>query len=309
MTTFSPEQTKQIQDLITEFLADSGGGSGFPNPITAGNILLLSQLVLSGGVGTALLIYSGTPAFGNLIVAIATVGGQDQFGNKYELGISFPPNDGTNHIAQLTQLGGTLSLIGSGDGTAAGTTQVNLYGAGTGKAGSLRIFSGGADFSAASAIELSNNGSANPILVNGLLRINAGQSGLYYYEEKDLSGIVLASGAVVTLTPTGSIKLLSDYGSAWVGNLWTAPVDSIYNVSGSVGVIGSAANRAFFRFTLNGARMWEIDEGALPGTQHLTTGGRKWFFAGDTIQMTALQTSGGNQTLDAQSYVSIQRET
>jgi len=306
--TLSTDEIEQVRQLIAEAV-DTGGGGGFPNPITAGNILLLSQLVLSGGVGTALLVYGpGTPAFGNLIVAIATVGGQDQFGNHYELGISFPPNDGTNHIAQLTQLGGTLSLIGPGDGTADGSTQINLYGASTGKAGSVRIFSGGAAFSAAAAIELFNNGSANPIFINGSLRINAGEAGLYYYEEMSLSGIVLTSGVTATLTPTATNKILSDYGSGWIGNLWTAPIDSIYTVSATAGNIGSAANRALLRLAVNGARMWEIDEGALPGTQHLTTGGRKYLFAGDTIQATALQTSGGNQTLDAQSYISIQRE-
>jgi hypothetical protein len=256
--------------------------------------------IVNGG----LFIYNGVPAFGNLVMAISPTGGTDAFGNHYEQGLSFPPNDGSHNIAELTQLGGTLTLLGPGDGTGAGVTQVNLYGNGSGKSGSLRIYSGSGAGAGADIELFADNG--GEVFVNGLLKVAAGEPGAYYSEEKSLAGNI-ASGVTTTLTPGATNKIQSDYGSGWAGNLWTAPIDSWYTVSAAIGNIGSAGNRALIRIQLNGNRIWEDDK-TCAASARCTTGGRKWLIAGDTIQAIAFQNTGGTQTMDAQSHITIARE-
>jgi hypothetical protein len=119
---FTPEQSAFIQKLVEQILEDfSSGGGGFANPITAGNILILSQLVLQGN--SALLVYNGTPALGNLVVALAAANGTDQFGNHYTAGLSLPPTDGSFKISTIQTVftSGFQTFRISGPGNTAGT--------------------------------------------------------------------------------------------------------------------------------------------------------------------------------------------
>jgi hypothetical protein len=51
----------------------------------SGNVVR-ARLVIIFGLTGGLFVYSGTPAFGNLIFSIAAVAGTDQFGNSYLAG-------------------------------------------------------------------------------------------------------------------------------------------------------------------------------------------------------------------------------
>jgi hypothetical protein len=125
----------QIQAMIS---AAPTVGEGFPQPIVAGNVLLIpaiqspdfsiedqtgwaimknGQYWLFGGTTTGTLtiagpgdgvfVYQGTAGLGTLIVAISSAAGVDQFGNSYSCpGISITGPGGANEIQIRPDLNG-----------------------------------------------------------------------------------------------------------------------------------------------------------------------------------------------------------
>lgn len=81
-----------------------------------GNAFFFSITIQGGtfvlfGSGTGLFMYSGTPAFGNLILSIAPDSGMDQFGNPYPQGMGLGTIN--NDIIQLRPDLNAMILYGS----------------------------------------------------------------------------------------------------------------------------------------------------------------------------------------------------
>lgn len=295
MSLFTPAQLKEIQDLIDQGAAS---GSGFPNPITAGNILLLTQLILQGS-NTALLVYNGTPAFGNLVTAIGTGNGTDQFGNHWNTGLTFPPDDGSFNAGRLRSFGGIgglrLSLEGPGDGTANGVADITMYGANTGAAGLIALLSGAAS---GAAIDFSaQNGGY--ISTSGPEKHNAGIIGQYYTEEQSFSGFSLPNAVQTNLTPQSQTRFDSDYTSGWSGATWTCPIASWWDGTAFARSLGGTTPN--LRFLVNGVIVSQI---TTTGDTHFN----KYLAAGDTVQVSAFQNSGVASILVAGSYATLRRE-
>lgn len=75
------------------------GDAWFFNITATGEIT--GNTVVASGSGAGVFVYDGTPAHGNLIVAISAQAGTDQFGNAYSgpgIAISAPGATGKNEI-------------------------------------------------------------------------------------------------------------------------------------------------------------------------------------------------------------------
>jgi hypothetical protein len=262
--------------------------------------------IVNGG----LFIYNGAPAFGNLIMAISPTGGTDAFGNHYELGLSFPPNDGTHNIAELTQLGGTLTLLGPGDGTGAGVTQLNLYGNGAITPGRIRIYAGAGAGSAEPPIELFADNSGE-IYINGLLKVAAGVPGLYYAETVEPAAQVITSGVAGVLANLTAVNLSSDYGSAYdlAGGVWTCPVSSWFDLSGAIRWASFVAgSRVVLRVRINGSGVPDLEQDQTSTNGSVVTAGSLELVAGDTLVWEVVQITGANRTVSpAHSQLTIAR--
>jgi len=75
----SPAQIQQLAAMVASSIGPQSVGEGFPNPVAqlfqAGNTVLINT--------AGFFVYAGTPAAGNLLLAIAPAAGTDQFGNAY----------------------------------------------------------------------------------------------------------------------------------------------------------------------------------------------------------------------------------
>jgi hypothetical protein len=289
-TTFTPEQLREIQQLIDEAV---GSGSGFPNPITAGNILLLTKLILQGP-GTALLVYAGTPALGNLKAALSTAVGVDQFGNHYGVGLTFPSTDGSNNYASISSSmsGALLHLDLVADIISIIANQFTEI------IGDLTV--GGA-----------TNLQGNLVITAGsTMKFSAGVNGKYYAEIVNPPAQVLVSGTNTVLINLTALNLNSDYGSAWnlATGTWTCPVDGYYDISVCVRYTGwVAGSRSNLAILVNGALI-DLGQDQLSTGGSISTSGTRELFVGDTVQVRALQVTGANQTLvAASSFIAIAR--
>ena len=112
-----------VQSPLAGWSIDANGDAYFAN-VTAQGTITTNTVVLDGATGSVL-VYSGTPAAGNLIASIAATGGTDAFGNAYVGGIT--AYSGANVWASLTA--GTLSLQGASGQDQAGQLATSGSGA------------------------------------------------------------------------------------------------------------------------------------------------------------------------------------
>jgi hypothetical protein len=86
----------------------SNGDAYFFNIVAEGSVT--ANTVVISGSGDGLFVYDGIPAFGNLILAIASAAGTDSFGNEYSgpgIALSVPGVSATkNNIQIRPDLGG-----------------------------------------------------------------------------------------------------------------------------------------------------------------------------------------------------------
>lgn len=84
-------------------------GEAFVYSLTAKGAVTANSVVVEGS-GDGLFVYDGTPALGNLIIAIAAEAGTDQYGNSYSgpgIAVSVP-GGGSNVIQVRPDLGALL---------------------------------------------------------------------------------------------------------------------------------------------------------------------------------------------------------
>jgi hypothetical protein len=264
--------------------------------------------IINGG----LFVYSGAPALGSLIIAISPSVGTDAFGNHYGAGLTFPPDDGSFKLAEISRVvfGANQVLHIRGPGNAVGDIiAIDLY-----DNGSLSIISQGNISIDSGSVFIGPSGGASP---GDLIRLRtatdfqpmAGPKGQYYAEEVNPPAQVIATGTVTTLINLTALNLDSDYGSAFnlATGTWTCPVDSWYDIDActqySTWVAGS---RTDLSLRVNGVIDMEQDQPSTSGS--VTTGGGRKFLAGDTVTFVVIQTTGANRTIaPARSTISIRR--
>jgi hypothetical protein len=92
-------------------VAPANAPAGQPTPVgvqpgTSGPVVL-ARLVIVYGANGAILVYSGTPALGNLVGSWAAAAGTDPFGNPYGAGITVgSPSSSTPQIQLIPAAGG-----------------------------------------------------------------------------------------------------------------------------------------------------------------------------------------------------------
>jgi len=279
--------------------------------------------IVNGG----LFVYNGTPAAGTLIVAISPTAGTDAFGNTYTAGISLAQtvasgspgaivfNDGQAipaAISEFLQAGiSILEMRGS-----AGNCKIQLIRNNTGDG--VIILEGTDHFiidagnGVAGTSSIDSNLGALEINGHGLgpgWRFGAGQVGKYYSEQLSLApaaGTNVPNNTDTIITPGTSQAIHSDYGTAWVGNTWTCPVDGDYNFTMPLQGLPAASPRVYGRIVINGNIVLSSD-GAIGG-QGPTVSGTLALTAGDTMQVHVFQNSGAAVALGAQARIHIRRE-
>lgn len=103
-------KSPEFQHLVQGWSINKDGSAEF-NDLTVRGTFDGNDFILNG---TGLFIYSGTPALGNLVLALASAPGADQFGNSYSgPGISVSAPGGTrNEIMIRSDLNAMLIYAG-----------------------------------------------------------------------------------------------------------------------------------------------------------------------------------------------------
>lgn len=291
----------------------------FRGTVEASNIILIGS---SGEV----LVYSGTPAAGNLILAISGDTGADAYGNTYTKGISLATTvatDPNRSSLQFTNPGFTakpamLKNVGS-----IGSPFLQLLGAvpdGNGRPSAeidLIWQSGGGGHSEidirADSIQISppiGAPAANAeVNIGTPLAIGRGLLGGYYYEEVALSQAqnYLNSTYTKPVNMT-SQSLYSDYGSKWnlATGVWTCPVSGIYTFTINVLFTYAVANTRFIVIGQhNGVSTNVSDLISQNGNYTLTY--NRYVDAGETFNALINQGSGATRQLQPYGYIGIRR--
>lgn len=301
-------------------------GSGWENPGPA------KQVIIAGTSGE-LLVYEGTPAARNLILAISGVAGSDAFGNEWGVGLTLASNVvgglaaflnfineyHTTDPANIDPPGIYTQLDGAGlfqqlflqgpHGNAQASAMIQLLAPPPASTTGTMLLAGGN-----AGITMDDFGLALEVLAGtGMRWGNTAPRGRYYYEEVSLSAQSIPTGVstvftnLAALTPA-SDYLISDYGSQWdlPSGTWTAPDDGIYTVD--VGDVYSAwvngtdtglgvqrnSPNAPFSGTYQYVRYTEYQSS---GGGSCALSASAFFQAGDTMRCIAVQRTGAPQSI------------
>lgn len=116
--------------------------------------------IIAGSAGEGLFVYSGAPAFGDLIVSIAGVSGTDLYGNAYQSGI-VTYGGGAGFYTRMASNGIAFSIGAGINGSVVATSTAS---------GNLTLTDPALPGNNAASIELSDSGNASgqpAVLVNG----------------------------------------------------------------------------------------------------------------------------------------------
>lgn len=251
------------------------------------NDVIFRGSVVIDNTGESLLVYDGTPALGNLILAIASADGSDAFGNIYFGGLN-----------QFT--------------TATTPTAVHVFESVTADQTSLYVQD--QDFNIAHFPASATGGAVNVLYgVNSAgIRLGSSFPGQYYGEQVNCSAQSIPTGVGATTLLSGLTfsELSSDYGSAFSGgNTWTCPVQGWYSHTLSCGFTAWVAGSTLtIAGRVNGTKFLQNQE-VMSAGDCLSTTVTRFFSAGDTVQYSVGQNTGANKTLQTgvQSCVTVRR--
>lgn len=214
-------QSPNYKPATAGWTVNADGSAEFNDGTFRGTVIIDSTTA-------ALLVYSGVPANGNLIVSLSSIFGEDTFGNFYPRGLAIYD---TNIDA------GILSLF-SGDATAGPANATGV----------LRGFFGSLDIgltatqgrlqlqSQTDRIDLiSGAGSKLWIQPDGTsqypVQFGSGLPGCAYYEEVLMPAQSITNGIVTQIINLIAGSIASDYGSAWNldTGVWTCPETAPYD--------------------------------------------------------------------------------
>lgn len=292
-------------------------------------------VVISSG-GTALLVYNGAPAAGNMILAISALAGTDNFGNHYNAGITISADSVNPALSWLDNAGTWGSdfpfiraslangLIIQGPSTPGSppatinidsntTTELLMYHNGV-SVQSIESHQDGLSIHAGGYTNFyaKDDGSG---FCFGTDNANNGRVGKYYYEEVTLKSPAqtLVSGTVTQLDNLQEGSIASDYGSAWnlATGVWTCPVTGPYDWNVVIGFLGAMANaRCFARVcsVFNTAPFYVVDDVPISAGNLLSASGIFEATAGTQYHVEVFQSAGANRQLDTStSYIHIGR--
>lgn len=262
--------------------------------------------VVIDAAGTSLLIYDGAPAAGNLILSLSAFAGTDVYGNNYPGGICTTNANGTASNAGYTSrwnptdpLSGVqpLSLAFINNLQCGLISQLELFVQST--TNDLVLQAGPGNFLRALADNIFI-GQAGATLSK--IQFGAGAPGGYYHEDGNLSGGINTGGTTFNLE---SIDGLSDYGSAIVGNTWTAPVNAVYLINASIDVHGTFSSGIRTAFAINTSSGLVVqDDTLIPAANQWTKQVTlcKYLLAGTTVTITSFMPSGTSLSIFNSSF-------
>ena len=150
------------------FVSGASGWAIFQNGNAEFNGATFRGTVIIEGGSQAILIYSGIPAAGNLLISIAGTAGVDAFGNGYPLGFAINPAGTNTPAIELTLLAGApIQFFPSGltKENNAAAFQLSTFGSGTAAWAQLTLKSANmvdvTDFSAVTLSSSSDDGTSN----------------------------------------------------------------------------------------------------------------------------------------------------
>lgn len=276
-----------------------------------------AQFIAHGTQGEVL-VYNGTPAEGNLILAISPGSGHDAYGNAYNSGLtvgtagglpeyfSFYDSSNNDPIGFLAAGPFSASYPGCYFEDARGNVLVGVVNNPNPSLNTPYILLWDANNSFKVQVGTLSSG-------NGL-QIGAGPVGKYYYEEVTLASTQsIPTGTVTQVTNLSAGTKYSDYGSAWnlTTGAWTCPVSGVYDWNVVMGLVGSLSNaRCFVRVckTFNTGPFYCVDDVPISAGNLLSATGTFSANAGDQYHVEVYQSSGAAHTLDnTVSYVHIGR--
>lgn len=140
-----------------------------------------------------------------------------------------------------TNLNGSPGLQPGGGGGGAGALRpATVRNGGAGGIGRIRLTYGGSITliaSVAGVAGVDQYGNAYPAGIRTNVNVSAGLSG-GYYEELTYPPTVCATGTPTTLIANATVKLISDYASAYnmTSGAWTCPADGVYDIQAGVAI-------------------------------------------------------------------------
>jgi hypothetical protein len=265
----------------------------FRGTITASNIILI-------GASGEILVYSGPPANGNLVLAISAQAGNDAFGNSYGAGLSFGAGVFPNAFSLATfisklwgspfidytenALQGILDIAGP-----AGAVSVQMKHQAFG-IDSLALF--------------------GPLIgLTGNTVFNSGPQGKYYAEQVNIGAQVITTGVVTNITAMSApSNSYTDYGSMFSATQWVCPVDGFYKINYVVVLNATVTGRYLLNITnqSTGEILGQLDYPA-SGNSGESLCAYKFIPAGSVVVFKILQASGASRTISG-GTVSIGRD-
>lgn len=262
--------------------------------------------VVINSAGTALLVYDGTPAAGNLILSLSAFAGNDVYGNNYPGGICTTNANGTASNAGYTArwnptdpLSGVqpLSLAFINNLQCGLISQPELIVESA--TSDLVLEAGPASFLRALADNIFI-GQAGAALSK--MQFGAGAPGGYYHEDGNLSGGITTGGTTFDLQP---ISGLSDYGTAISGTTWTAPVTAVYLINATIEVKGTFSSGIRTALGINTSTGLLVqDDTPIPAANQWTKQVTlcKYLLAGTTVTITSFMASGTSLSIFNSSF-------
>lgn len=170
----------------------------------------ITPLISGTIVDSTLLVYDGTPASGSLLASIAGTSKTDTYGNAIQQGLHM-----LQTLAHPLSARVDLSLQSGGGGS----LLLGNYGGPE----DLVI-----DHNPASALDSALKLKAESGSLG--IQIGSGPPGNYYARDMTWS-MALATGVLTQLTTFTTVRQHTDYGTPWSAGVFTAPVDSYYDLS------------------------------------------------------------------------------
>lgn len=272
--------------------------------------ILRGSLVITN-TANAILVYEGTPALGNLRLAIASTNGSDAYGNFWAHGLTVINNTtGAPDSTPITfkansGLFGELGILDFNESAGPGINALIELVASAAST-DVRIGANG---------ELALYG--DPITLNSGhdMLFGSGVAGKYFFEQYAPDAQVIASAAAfTTLVNLTVTKSLRGYASGMVlgTGIWTCPVSGIWRLELSAPYVLGGSGRCFAGIFRNGAAnaniVAKVDTTTAATDMPADVARTMWLDAGDTIRFRVGQVSGAAQTLDTRGIITIKRE-
>lgn len=226
------------------------------------NVTIRGNLETEGFV----LFYDGTPAVGNLLMALSAAAGTDAFGNNYAKGLSLMGDNISGFLQYMRNDGtiqGTIYDNGPGNGIVVSTPS-----------GQALFIRSGTQF----------------LLVDDAIgyQFNNGPGGKYYAADMSWSQ-ALTSGTFTQINGFTILQRNTDYGGQFAAGVFTSPVDSFYDGSLYMDTPGAGATQMLTAIRRNGSNV------AMNNTPNTGRGANcafssLWLAQGDTVTFHVQQT-------------------